>query len=1083
VQVLIDFLSRTPAVELKDLAFSLNTSLVPGGSRLAVVADSTADLQSRLRRAAERLADSRCQYIKDSRGSYFFEEPLHPRGKLALLFPGEGSQYLNMLRDLIPHFPEIRAHFDRCDRLSVEFGRDRPISTAILIPDDATSEERERAEHELWRLNNAIASILITDWSIYQLLRTLGLRPDALASHSAGEFSALAAAGCLEHNDALLEKLFELGQLLRRQEDDGSMTAFVLLAAGANRRTVTETIAHSSAEIHIAMDNCPHQTVLAGPPLVMAAFETELKARGIVCERLPFSRPYHTPLFEPFLEPVAQLFQSVEVRPTHTPTYSCITGQLFPLDPESIRRLAVEHWARPVEFARMIETMYDDGVRLFVESGPRGNLTSFLQDILRGRSFEAVAANLAHRSGLTQLNHMAAILAAHHVPLRFEHFYSRRDPQPIAWEVSGHPFPSLLAREQAREKREFLPPPPSPFPQGGAGGSAAPRAAVMQGYWSAMEQFLDVQREVMEQFLTRRRGGPATSTAVWPLLGEIIHHEPGRELVMRRRMDLNEDCYAADHTLGARNASAVDPTQHGLPFMPMAFSLEMMAEAAALLVPGKLVLGFQCVRLQRWLPFDDDPTTIELTARVGPENPSEVGVEIRDLGNAVCPGNADTPVVTGTVLFGDCYPEPPPVEDFPLTDECPCRYTAHQLYEGEHRLFHGPLFHALVSTDRQGEEGIEGYLQTLSHSKLFRSSSQPDLLLDPLLIDASTHLLGCWHLGRTDQTGRVVLPYELGAVVLYGPRPITGTRMKCRVRIERHSARQVSHRIDLITPDGRLWCQLAPAEYWRFYWPLEYVEFFRHKEQFLLGKPWPLCGNAPEEICGIRLEPPDDLCQPVQRAALARITLTRSEWSCFRLLKASDRERTDWLFGRIAAKDAVRSLWLKRHGQRLYPADIELDTDGHGCVQARYRDSSLREELPRVCFASAPGVSIALSTFGGRPGIALCRLSTLSNASDAVSFDRAERELLDAFGPAREEGIARFRCARTAIANALEPSRADDPQSIMIRAVDVRTGRILVALGLHLLTEYPEYRLDLLAVNTAREGDLIVATTLCERAQ
>ncbi len=80
--------------------------------------------------------------------------------------------------------------------------------------------------------------------------------------------------------------------------------------------------------------------------------------------------------------------------------------------------------------------MHADGVRLFVECGPRGNLTSFVQDILRGRPFEAVAANVAHRSGLTQLNHMAAVLAAHHVPLRFEHMYSRRDPRPIAWKPS-----------------------------------------------------------------------------------------------------------------------------------------------------------------------------------------------------------------------------------------------------------------------------------------------------------------------------------------------------------------------------------------------------------------------------------------------------------------------------------------------------------------------------------------------------------------------------------------------------------------------------------------------------------------------
>ena len=160
---------------------------------------------------------------------------------------------------------------------------------------------------------------------------------------------------------------------------------------------------------------------------------------------------------------------------------------------------------------------------------------------------------------------------------------------------------------------------------------------------------------------------PRLAPPVWPLLGEVIRHEPGRELVLRRRMDVNEDLYAGDHTLGGRDASAVDPCQHGLPFMPMAFSLEMMAEAAAFLCPGRLVVGMKRVRLQRWIPFDDEPITVELTARVRSEAPDEIVLDIRDLGNSVRPGNADSAAVVGTVVVGDRYPEPPPPEEFPLT--------------------------------------------------------------------------------------------------------------------------------------------------------------------------------------------------------------------------------------------------------------------------------------------------------------------------------------------------------------------------------------------------------------------------------
>jgi malonyl CoA-acyl carrier protein transacylase len=952
VQALAEFLTRNPSVEPKDLAFTMNTALAPGGSRLAVVAESAADLQTRLGRAADRLADSRCGQIKDSRGSYFFEQPLGSQGKLAVLFPGEGSQYLNMLADLLPHFPELRDHFARCDRLSLRNGGGpEPISRRIFVS-PLSEAERAEAEKELWRLGNAVSSILTSEWALYLLLRELGLRPDMFGGHSAGEFSALLAAGCVEPDDFFIEQLFALSRVLQGQEDNGSLAEVSLLAVAAGRVTVQEILG-AEAGVVVAMDNCPHQTVVACPPGESALVQERLAARGIVCERLPFRRPYHTPLFEPLLGPIAAMYERLHIQPPRRALYSCTTGQLFPRDSAAIRRLAVSHWASPVEFIRLAQTMHADGARLFVECGPRGNLTSFLQDILRGQAFEAVAVNSAHRSGLTQLNHLAALLAAHHVSLRFEHLYCRRDPHHIEWQ----PRPSIGLAEVPR---------PVIPDSVDIDVSAKPtdRAGVMQQFFSVMEQFLDLEREVMERFLSRR-GATAARAHVWPLLGEIVRHAPGLELVLRRSMDVNEDLYAGDHTLGGREASAVDPSQNGLPFMPMAFSLEMMAEAAAFLCPGRLVVGMKRVRLQRWIPFDDEPITIELTARVRSEAPDEVAIEIRDLGNAVRPGNADSTVVIGTVLLGDHYPEPPPPEEFPLTHEGPCRFTPHQLYAGERRLFHGPLFEALDSTDRQGDEGIEGHLRTLPHSGLFRSTPEPNLLLDPLLIDASTHLLGAWHLSQPDQYGGVVLPYELGRVTLYSPRPVVGTRVKCRVRVKSISARQVSHRIDLIGPEGRPWCRLEPAEYWRFYWPLEYVDFFRHKERFLLSHEWPVCpadGSARAVHCR-RLDPPSDLCQPVHRTALARVTLSLTEWEIFRLLKLPDQQLTFWLFGRIAAKDAIRALWFERHGHHLFPADIELSTGEDGRATARYRGGELIEKLPRVTFTSVPGTSAAAAAF------------------------------------------------------------------------------------------------------------------------
>src|SRR5439155_9615421 len=88
-----------------------------GSYRVAVVATTLPDLREKLVRVARRLAEPGCRQIKDKDGIYYFAEPLGRQGKLALLFPGEGAQYPNMLADLCLHFPEVRECFDQIDRI------------------------------------------------------------------------------------------------------------------------------------------------------------------------------------------------------------------------------------------------------------------------------------------------------------------------------------------------------------------------------------------------------------------------------------------------------------------------------------------------------------------------------------------------------------------------------------------------------------------------------------------------------------------------------------------------------------------------------------------------------------------------------------------------------------------------------------------------------------------------------------------------------------------------------------------------------------------------------------------------------
>jgi hypothetical protein len=282
-------------------------------------------------------------------------------------------------------------------------------------------------------------------------------------------------------------------------------------------------------------------------------------------------------------------------------------------------------------------------------------------------------------------------------------------------------------------------------------------------------------------------------------------------------MDQREDRYADDHTLGGRGVSRVDPAQNGLPVLPMTFSLEAMAEAAALLVPGKVVAAIRNVRLYRWLPFDPEPTTLEVRASVASADPEtgvvEVKADVRDLGNTFVKDGADKPASEAVLVLADRYPEPPDPRPFRLTDEQACKSTVEDL---RRNMFHGPLFQMIRGLDRTGREGIEGTLEVQTRTGWFRSDPDPRLVLDPVLMDAAMHILGAWHLEQPDWTGRILLPFEVTRIDFFGPTPPVGSRLVVRGHNEQESARHYRHGLELFGPDGRVWLRMTGAAYWRF---------------------------------------------------------------------------------------------------------------------------------------------------------------------------------------------------------------------------------------------------------------------------
>ncbi|APW58970.1 acyltransferase domain-containing protein [Paludisphaera borealis] len=1108
-------------INLKDLAHTLNTGREPkdGKVRLGLVAGSFDELMKHLETIEPCLRNDSCQRVRDARGLYFWHDPPGRQGDgtLAFLFPGEGSQYPGMLADLCPHFPELRAVLDTADRIARESGEAVPPSRHLF---GAASSSPDA----LWATDTAVTAVLSSQWGMFQVLSRLGLRPDAVVGHSSGELPALAAAGTLETERSLESALSRLATIFRKLEAEGTIPQARLTAVGVDRAQAEAVCRAHGGSVVVAIDNCPHQVVLAGPPDATERVVAELCAAGAMREDLPFARAYHTPAFSAVLGPLEAFYASLDFHRPKTRVYSCSNAERMPDEPDAIRRLAVAQWTRTVAFRETIETMYRDGLRVFVDVGARGNLCGYVDDVLRGKPVFAVAANLARRSGTKQLNHLVASLFAQGLPLDATYLYARRRPQrldlaseptkavePLKREYNGRlnpKQPDLAAPRLSfdTEPHGFLngngnghvrypradstltidapaaavvAPPPmefAGFAMSNEAGAAVADEAVL-GYLSTMNAFLKTQNEVMTAYFQAANGGCQAEAEVAPAFpepgpwaGAILAGEPGRWISTEFLLDESNDPIAADHTLGGRRVSALDPERKGLAVLPFFVMAEMVAQVGSLVAPVGLVLeGLEDVQAHKWVGYDPD-AVLAMHGECEPDDPRRIRVSLRHRKRSASADGTDGRLVfEGVARFAERTLPPIAPKPLFLSDPKPSKFTAERLYD-EQWLFHGPAMQPLTELGSVGEEGISGTIALRPLEHLLRPGSPSRLHTDPVALDGFTQLLGCWGLDVFEQ-GDVIFPLRMGGLTIHGERPEVGDSTVCRIHIREIERHRVQVDAELIRPDGRVWLRVEDWQDWRFYWPSRYRDVFRAPDSVLIGEPLPLEGLSPRVASAVWLAPPIDMARPVWRDVLERIQLGPDESAETLAQGGPDVRRTHRLWGRTAAKEAVRRIWLEQGGPPRFPADLVITHDADG--QPRVADLA-RPDLddpPAVSIAHAEGVAVALAAHGpdARPGVDVVAIDERSDDFAASAFTPHERTLLAQPAPSDAlEWAARLAAAKQAAAKSIGIGPTAEPSRVEARRVDFEAGTVLV---------HVRDRVDLI-VHTNRRKDHAWAWTL-----
>jgi len=286
---------------------------------------------------------------------------------VAVLFPGQGSQYVGMADPWTTH----EAGLAVLEEASEAMGRD----VAAYCHDEEALATTEFVQ----------PALLACDVAAFRVLEAEGASAAAAAGHSLGEFAALVAAGVLDLSSAL-GAVVTRGRAMQiaSEQRPGTMTA--LIGVGPDEAAEICEVAGRGDVLAVANENASNQVVLSGSIEAIERAEEQAASRGARAIRLKVAGAFHSPLMQPAVEPIREALAQLEFREPRFPIVANVTGR-FVGEPAELRDALSRHIVSPVRWERSIRTLVEAGFNAFAEAGPGQVLTKLLK-----RGFPSVRA-------------------------------------------------------------------------------------------------------------------------------------------------------------------------------------------------------------------------------------------------------------------------------------------------------------------------------------------------------------------------------------------------------------------------------------------------------------------------------------------------------------------------------------------------------------------------------------------------------------------------------------------------------------------------------------------------------------------
>lgn len=304
-------------------------------------------------------------------------------GKTAVIFPGQGAQYVGMAKDFYDNFEDSKAVIDTADSvLDIDLKK-------ICFEENEDINKTEYTQ----------PAMVAAELAIYEHVKNAGLKADVFAGLSLGEYSALTACGAMKLSDAI-KTVRQRGILMQNEVPLGQGAMAAVIATDAD--VIAKVCEETPGNVQIANYNCPGQIVISGSLEAVAQAAEQLKAAGAK-RVLPLnvSGPFHSALLKEAGEKLGKFLENVKISDPVIPYAANVTAE-YVTRAEEVKPLLERQVYSSVKWQQSVERMIADGVDRFVEIGPGKTLTGFVKKISR----DVKAVNIEKLDDLEKLKEL-----------------------------------------------------------------------------------------------------------------------------------------------------------------------------------------------------------------------------------------------------------------------------------------------------------------------------------------------------------------------------------------------------------------------------------------------------------------------------------------------------------------------------------------------------------------------------------------------------------------------------------------------------------------------------------------------------